>query len=94
MCEQWLLEELSWDVWPNDGDGIVNFFDWGDFASEWKITNYIAQLSDFADQRDAQKHFLFLGQMYRFEGGKNKTYRTVTNARPERQGFFLCLFGL
>ncbi|MHC4184888.1 MAG: hypothetical protein ACYSR4_03005, partial [Planctomycetota bacterium] len=32
LCEQWLLEELSWDVWPNDGDGIVNFSDWGVFA--------------------------------------------------------------
>jgi hypothetical protein len=50
LCEQWLLEELSWDVWPNDGDGIVNFSDWGVFAGEWKITNDIAQLSDFADQ--------------------------------------------
>ncbi|MHC4575427.1 MAG: GLUG motif-containing protein [Planctomycetota bacterium] len=50
LCDQWLLEELSWDVGPDDGDGIVNFMDWAIFASEWKITNDIAQLSDFVDQ--------------------------------------------
>ncbi|MHC4647872.1 MAG: GLUG motif-containing protein [Planctomycetota bacterium] len=50
LCEQWLLEELSWDVWPEEGDGMVDFRDWAVFASEWKITNDIAQLSDFADQ--------------------------------------------
>jgi len=50
LCEQWLLEELSADVWPQGGDGIVNFFDWAVFANEWQITPDYEALADFAEQ--------------------------------------------
>jgi hypothetical protein len=50
LCEEWLLEELSWDVWPNDGDGFVNFLDWALFADEWGVTVDIERLVDFAEQ--------------------------------------------
>jgi parallel beta-helix repeat protein len=50
LCDQWLLEELSWDVWPNGGDGFVNFLDWAIFADEWGVTVDIESLVDFAGQ--------------------------------------------
>ena len=50
LCEQWLLEELSSDAWPEGGDGIVNFFDWAIFAAGWQITVDFDDLADFADQ--------------------------------------------
>jgi hypothetical protein len=50
VCEQWLLEELSADVWPDGGDGVVDFSDWASFAGGWKGTNDIDELADFAYQ--------------------------------------------
>jgi len=50
VCEQWLLEELSADVWPDGGDGVVDFLDWAIFADGWQITNDFDDLSVFVDQ--------------------------------------------
>jgi mucin-19 len=50
LCEEWLLAELSADVWPEGGDGIVNFLDWAVFANQWQITIDFETLADFADQ--------------------------------------------
>jgi len=50
LCEYWLFEELSADVWPDGGDGFVNFFDWAIFADGWQVTNDIFDLAEFADQ--------------------------------------------
>ncbi len=50
LCGQWLLEELGGDVWPEGGDGIVNFFDWAVFADQWQITVDFDDLADFAGQ--------------------------------------------
>jgi hypothetical protein len=50
LCEDWLLEELSADVWPNEGDGIVNFFDWAVFANQWQTTVNFKSLADFTHQ--------------------------------------------
>jgi hypothetical protein len=50
LCEQWLLEELSSDVWPEGGDGIVNFFDFAVFANQWQITADFKDLADFTEQ--------------------------------------------
>jgi hypothetical protein len=50
LCEQWLLEELSADVWPEGGDGVVNFLDWVIFADGWQITVDYYDLADFAAQ--------------------------------------------
>jgi hypothetical protein len=50
LCEEWLLDEIPADVWPDDGDGIVNFFDWAVFASQWQIEIDLEGLSDFAKQ--------------------------------------------
>ncbi|MHC4458827.1 MAG: GLUG motif-containing protein [Planctomycetota bacterium] len=50
LCEQWLLQELSLDVWPEGGDGVVDFSDWASFAGGWKSTNDIDELADFAYQ--------------------------------------------
>jgi hypothetical protein len=50
FVEQWLLEELSADVAPDGGDGIVNFLDWAICADGWQITVDYDDLADFADQ--------------------------------------------
>jgi hypothetical protein len=50
LCEEWLLEEIPADVWPDTGDGIVNFFDWAIFANQWQIEIDLEGLSDFAKQ--------------------------------------------
>ncbi len=50
LCEQWLLEELSADVWPQGGDGVVDFFDWAEFANQWQTTVDYESLADFAEQ--------------------------------------------
>lgn len=50
LCEEWLLEEIPADVWPDGGDGIVDFFDWAIFANQWQITVNYESLADFADQ--------------------------------------------
>jgi len=50
LCGQWLLEELSRDVWPEGGDGIVNFLDWAVFADQWQTTVDYDDLADFAEQ--------------------------------------------
>jgi hypothetical protein len=50
LCEEWLFEEIPADVWPEGGDGIVNFLDWAVFANQWQITVDFDGLADFADQ--------------------------------------------
>jgi hypothetical protein len=50
LHEEWQLEEIPADVWPDDGDGIVNFFDWAVFANQWEITISYEGLVSFADQ--------------------------------------------
>lgn len=50
LCEEWLRGELSADFWPDGGDGIVNFFDWAEFANQWQITVDYEGLADFTDQ--------------------------------------------
>jgi hypothetical protein len=50
LCEEWLCEELSADVWPEGGDGIANFFDWAVFANQWQITDGFEAIIDFAEQ--------------------------------------------
>ena len=48
FVDQWLLEELSKDIAPDGGDGIVNFLDWAVFANGWQ--GDINELADFASQ--------------------------------------------
>jgi hypothetical protein len=50
FANQWLLEELSSDVWPSGGDGIVNFFDLAVLANQWQIAIDYESLADFAEQ--------------------------------------------
>jgi len=35
FSEQWLLEELASDIYPFDGNGIVDFGDWAMLAGAW-----------------------------------------------------------
>jgi hypothetical protein len=48
FVDQWLLEELSYDIAPAGGDGIVNFLDWAVFANDWQGDT--VQLSEFISQ--------------------------------------------
>ncbi|UCC21830.1 MAG: hypothetical protein JSW23_08440, partial [Planctomycetota bacterium] len=50
LCEEWLLEELSCDVWPEGGDGFVDFLDWTVLADGWGDTYDIFDLAEFAGQ--------------------------------------------
>ena len=50
VCEEWLFEELLWDVWPEGGDGFLNFLDWAIFADGWGDTYDIFDLADFAGE--------------------------------------------
>ncbi len=50
LYEQWLLEEIPADVWPNKGDGIVNFLDWAVFASQWERAAGYEAVADFTGQ--------------------------------------------
>jgi hypothetical protein len=50
FANQWFLKELTFDVWPSGGDGVVDFFDWAVFANQWQITIDYESLADFADQ--------------------------------------------
>lgn len=50
FCDEWLLEELSVDFWPDGGDGIVNFMDWAILADGWEDTYDIFDLADFANE--------------------------------------------
>jgi hypothetical protein len=50
LCEQWLLGQLSADLWPQGGDGFVDFLDWAIFADGWQITVDYDGLADFAEQ--------------------------------------------
>jgi hypothetical protein len=50
FCEEWLLGELTWDVWGEGGDGFVNFLDWAIFADGWEDTYDIFDLADFASE--------------------------------------------
>jgi len=50
LCEEWLLEELSADLWPEGGDGFVDFFDWAIFADGWGVTVDYDDLAGFAEQ--------------------------------------------
>ncbi|UCC22523.1 MAG: hypothetical protein JSW23_00150 [Planctomycetota bacterium] len=50
LCEEWLFEELSCDVWPEGGDGFVDFLDWVIFADGWGHAYDIFDLAEFAGQ--------------------------------------------
>ncbi len=50
LCEEWLFQELSADVWPDGGDGFVDFLDWAIFADGWGDTYDIFDLADFAGE--------------------------------------------
>ncbi len=50
LMEQWLSEELSWDVYPQGGDGFVDSSDWAVFANSWQNTTDIDDLIDFTEQ--------------------------------------------
>lgn len=39
LVEQWLLEKLSADISPDEGDGFVDFSDWAVFANAWQSTS-------------------------------------------------------
>ncbi|MGA2069867.1 MAG: GLUG motif-containing protein [Sedimentisphaerales bacterium] len=36
LCDHWLTKQASMDIYPNGGDGIVNFQDWAVFSKAWK----------------------------------------------------------
>jgi len=46
----WLFNELSLDLYPAVGDGVVNFPDWAVFAQGWLTTYDIADCAEFAEQ--------------------------------------------
>ena len=50
FSKQWLLEELSADVAPDGGDGIVNFVDWAVIADGWQETTDMNDVNDFVEQ--------------------------------------------
>ncbi|UCC23530.1 MAG: hypothetical protein JSW23_05625 [Planctomycetota bacterium] len=50
LCSEWLFEGLSSDMWPAEGDGLVNFLDWAILAEAWQITRDSEALVDFAEQ--------------------------------------------
>jgi hypothetical protein len=50
FVKQWLMEKLSADVAPPDGDGIVDFADWTVFAKGWQDTIDLSDVAVFADQ--------------------------------------------
>jgi hypothetical protein len=50
LCGQWLFEELSADLVPPGGDGIVNFADFSAFASQWTVNNDVYDLLSFTKQ--------------------------------------------
>jgi hypothetical protein len=50
LCEEWQLEVIPADVWPEDGDGIVNFFDWAVLANQWELMIDYDSLTGFVDQ--------------------------------------------
>jgi len=50
LAAQWQLEKLSADVFPDGGDGVVNFLDWSVFADAWQSTTDTNDLADFAEQ--------------------------------------------
>jgi hypothetical protein len=50
LADQWQLEQLSWDIAPNGGDGIVDFLDWTVFADGWQDTTDIEDMAVFVDQ--------------------------------------------
>jgi hypothetical protein len=47
---EWLFMEIPADVWPEEGDGIVNFLDWAVFASQWEMVIDYQALAEFASQ--------------------------------------------
>jgi hypothetical protein len=50
LCNNWLSEGLSTDVWPEGGDGLVNFLDWAILADAWQITKDHETIVEFAGQ--------------------------------------------
>ena len=58
LSGQWLFNELSLDLYPAEGDGVVNLLDWAVFAQGWPTTYGIADCVEFAEQwlLTGQKH--------------------------------------
>ena len=50
FTQQWLMEKLSADIFPTDGDGVVDFADWAVLADDWQNTMDINDVVDFAGQ--------------------------------------------
>jgi hypothetical protein len=48
FVDQWLNEELSYDLYQNDNKHIVNFFDWNVFADGWAGDNI--QFAEFLSE--------------------------------------------
>ncbi len=48
FANQWQLENMSYDIVPGIGDGIVNFSDWALFANDWQ--GDMNELADFTSQ--------------------------------------------
>lgn len=50
FANQWELEVLACDVYPQGGDGFVDFLDWAALADGWKDTADINDVADFSEQ--------------------------------------------
>lgn len=50
FAEEWLLEELSVDVFPDGGDGIIDFCDWAVFANAWGQSGSMSEVGEFAGE--------------------------------------------
>jgi hypothetical protein len=50
LSSQWLFNELPLDLYPVEGDGIVNFADWAVFAQGWLTTYDTNDCAEFAEQ--------------------------------------------
>jgi hypothetical protein len=50
LCDEWLSVILSWDVWPEGGDGFVDFLDYSVFADGWQTTYDYDDLADFTEE--------------------------------------------
>ena len=50
LADEWLLEKLSSDVFPEGGDRVVDFSDWAVFANAWSESGDMAEVGEFTGQ--------------------------------------------
>lgn len=50
LAAQWQMERLSSDVYPEGGDGLVNFRDWAVFAASCQDTINMDDVAAFLEQ--------------------------------------------